>query len=256
MKKYSDIPRRNVISSPFYDRKITTYGILTHAKSTNRYLLVQGNYSLGMAYLMHGQYRPVHFDKLKYYITKKELNILKNIVFNEDSELYRNHYMVMYGREPPSLYAYGRLLDIKEDILELDIDRCLEDVLFGIPKGRLNPREDTITAAIREFTEETGIQVVKHVNPEPYVYETPGIVGNIYELKCWVYQIEDEMDLTDTEVRNKNEITERLWLSVPKLPESYVEGEFYCDSSSIPGRKIYIDNESVALINKYIKNSK
>lgn len=247
MKRYSDIPRRKIISSPFADRPITSYGILAIAKKTGRCLLVQSNHSLGMAYLMHGYYQPTHFNSIKHYLTKQEADTLKKIVFNEDLELFTNQYRTMYHRDPPNNYSYQRLLDLKDDILEIDTTTCLDGVLYGIPKGRLNPKEDTIIAAIREFREETGIKIVSNINPEPYVYKTPGVAGGTYQLKCWIYELEDEVDLNTVEITDKQEICHRMWVTIPQVGDSYVEGEFNCDKEL----DVYIDNESTALINMY-----
>lgn len=247
MKRYADIPRRTIISSPFVDRPITSYGILAIAKKTGRSLLVQSNYSLGLSYLMHGYYQPVHFQRIKHYLTKDEANMLKRIVFNEDNELFNQQYYQMYHRMPPNDYSYQRLLDLKDDILDLDSTICLDQVLYGIPKGRLNPKEDTIIAAIREFKEETGIKIVNNINPEPYVYKTPGVAGGTYQLKCWIYEVDDEIDLNQTEITDTHEICHRKWVMVPKVGDSYIEGEFH------QGDGIYIDNESTALINMHYK---
>lgn len=226
-----------------------SYGVLAIAKTTGRCLLVQSNHSLGMAYLMHGYYQPVHFDRIKHYLTKNEASMLKQIVFNEDISLFKQIYQKMYHYEPNTLYPYYRLLDIKIDILDLDASLCLEEVLYGIPKGRLNPREDSIIAAIREFKEETGIKVINNINPEPYVYKTPGVAGGTYQLKCWIYELDDEIDLNSIEIKDKDEICHRLWLNVPNVGDSYVEGEFHAGYNQ--DRQYHIDNESTALINMY-----
>jgi 8-oxo-dGTP pyrophosphatase MutT (NUDIX family) len=166
----------------------------------------------------------------------------------------------MYHNKPPSIYSYQRLIDLKEDILDLDTSSCLNSVLYGIPKGRLNPKEDTIIAAIREFKEETGIKIVSNINPEPFVYKTPGVAGGTYQLKCWIYELEDEIELNDFEIRDTNEICHRLWVTVPKVGDSYVEGEFHRgdvgDGKTADTIKdhIYIDNESTSLINMYYQS--
>lgn len=204
-----------------------------------------------MAYLIHGYYQPVHFNQIKYYLTKEETTILKRIVSDEDIELFQQQYHKMYHRDPPSLYSYHRLLDLKDDILELDIKYQLDSVLYGIPKGRINPKEDSILAAIREFKEETGISIITNINPEPITYQTEGVAGGIYQLKCWIYEVDSEIDLNETKVGDTREISNRTWVKIPKVGDSYVEGEFHKGVD----QPISIDNQSVSLINIYYNHT-
>lgn len=246
--EYKDLPRRTIITSPFNEKPITSYGIAVIARDTKRCLLVQSNYSIGISYLFHGFYKPVHFDKIKSYITKSEIKILKDIVSSNNIEIFNEQYKKIYNKYPSSTYSYDRLIDIKDDIIEIDSNTLLDNVLFGVPKGRNMYREKSDDTATREFNEETGF-TINNLSKYPYKYVTPGIAGNNYELNCWIHVIDKEFDLNEEEVKDKNEICNRIWSKIPYTGDSFIEGEFHIGKTDVGD--INIDNETVAFINKY-----
>ena len=255
MNRYSDLPRRCIIASPFSNKPISSYGILVIARETNRCLLVQGNYSLGLSYLMHGYYKPVHFEAISSYLTKEEVYFLQKLVSLpklEGIKLFNQKYLEMCGSLPSSVNAYQRLTDIKQDILDIDYESALDSPLFGIPKGKKLHMEKYEDAAKREFNEETGFNIKSLDKAKLIKYRTPGITGIDYELNCWLYVVDKEFELDDSRIKDKREISRCEWVEIPRTGDSFIEGEFH--KGKVGNQTVSIDNQTVVIINKYYYN--
>lgn len=234
--RYSDLPRRRVFNGSFKKKTLTSYGIMAFAKDTKRWLMVRSNHSFGLAYLLFGAYRPVDIDKILSTLTKTELNRTQSIVslFNgEDDDviisrgLYDDLYIEYTGIKNTAdvkKYGYCRMCDLRDEILEYDETNLEDENAYAFPKGRQKYREDTIVSATREFFEETGISVTGSVNPTPITVSDTTFPEKQYTIKCWVYLLEKEIDLSKHDIIDTKEIKDRKWVEIPITIENKGKG--------------------------------
>ncbi len=249
---YADLPRRKVVSSPYLEKCINSYGIVTTCTTTNRWLLVKGRHTFTFRYILYGFYQPVHIAQLLQYLTQDEVRSFKYIAESCNLEEARSRYAELYAKvnekEPSSFYAFERLYDIRDDFLKYEEHVNPTTLPFSIPMGRARYREDTIETAIREFKEETGFEIVDKVDPRPIRLETQAVTDKKYNIKCWLYCIEKEFDLENSTTFDTDEISERRWiyLDLDNTPSSISLKE--CSYVKLSTEDdIYLDVETVKI---------
>ena len=114
---------------------------------------------------------------------------------------------------------------------------------WGPPKGKIEYKETTQIAAIRELYEETGIKLdinnaVRYKNTsKPYQLYLSNIVFYIFYLNEDNYNIFDPID--------KNEIIDVKWFSIVELNNTITDVDYY----NSPMRFIYKNKHVQALFN-------
>ena len=252
--KYSDLPRRVIITSSHREKKINSYGILAYAKDTNRWLLIQCNYNPGLTYILYGAYRPAYIQTILLNLQLEEINSIKDIVncenYDQGLDLFTEYFKKHFLNEPTSSYAYDRLLDLKDEILEFSTESNLISSPYGVPKGRSRYKEEPFKAACREFKEETGIEIssASHVLDGTVYIENPGISGRRYNIMCWVCIFETQPPLDDFEVYDTDEIRSREWvkLDLDSIPNSFVLSK-YPVGKIMDDEEVFIDYEAIDL---------
>ncbi len=167
-------------------KPITSLGIVTFNKVQNtlKYLMICRKDSLGYVEFMRGKYPLYNQDYIQNIINEMTMQEKTNLLTKNFSELWKDlwgdYYGVQYKQEEKS--AHDKFYQIKEGIhLFNDNFFSLEQLIqnsntswiepeWGFPKGRRNYNENDLTCALREFSEETGIQkskisVIKNVIP-------------------------------------------------------------------------------------------
>lgn len=188
---YSD---RIIIDNPFL-KTVTSYGLIAHNKSTDKWLLIRRKNSPEFISIMKGYYRLSYVNKLLDNLYDQEIKIINNIISGEENfenvydNIMSNNYIEPGGRE----YAIERWYDLNLTIL-LNYHGLNNEYLF--PRGRVNgKKEGYIACAKREFTEETGIEINYNlINSKIYVTESHvGTNGKKYNAKYWYCEIEEEI---------------------------------------------------------------
>lgn len=151
---------------------ITSYGILGYHIFNNnqiKFLLIQRKDSIGYIDLIRGKYN--HNIKknqiLKTLIDEMTLEEKNNLLYFNFDELWNKLWVNKQSKIYTNDYYLAKIkynsLDIQHMIKESLIDTKWLDTEYTIPKGRKNRYENKIECAIREFSEETGIDK-KYIN--------------------------------------------------------------------------------------------
>jgi ADP-ribose pyrophosphatase YjhB (NUDIX family) len=253
-KRYADLPRRVVISSPqksglrTREKKLISYGIMARVKDTNTWLMVKNRHSHALIFILYGAYQPVHLDELLASLTKNEHDSLKNIIIN-GLNVYMEYFKSVFNVNCSSVYGYYRLMDMDEEIVEYDKELS-NNVQFSFPKGRRNPREDTIVTACRELYEETGLKETGAIIPTPISHTVEGLAGRHYTVKCWISEYNKIIPLEGITPIDVNEISDKDWINI----NIDVNSPLDCKHYGYRGlEKVEIDNFSIKLIREAIK---
>lgn len=255
-KDYADLPRRVIITSSHREKKINSYGIIAYAKDTDRWLLIQCNYNPGLTYILYGAYRPAYIQTILLNLQLEEINTIKEIVRASDEDgrrLFVDYFKKHFLNEPTSLYAYDRLMDLKDEIINFSTEGNLESSTYGIPKGRARYREEPFDAACREFIEETGISVedASCVLDETIFIENSGISGRRYNVQCWICIFDTQPVLEKFQVYDTDEIKSRGWvkLDLDTIPNSFVISKYptgeIVPESGLGSETIFVDYEAI-----------
>jgi ADP-ribose pyrophosphatase YjhB (NUDIX family) len=153
----------------FYKKPpIVSWGIICYKKLKNdndiSYLMIQRKDTIGFSDFIRGKYTTNNkFGTMKYLIeemTEKERKQIQNLNFKSLwSNLWVNHNSKMYKNNSVPEQKFNSL-DIKElfdDCYHSKQKWSFQEIEF--PKGRRKHKETGIQCAIREFQEETGIQI-------------------------------------------------------------------------------------------------
>jgi len=90
--------------------------------------------------------------------------------------------------------------------------RCFKN--WDFPKGMMDKGEDPLTAARREFTEETGISHVEIISPELFVDTEPYSNGKVARYYPGVVTSEEEVVIRPNPVTGVIEHHEFRWFSL------------------------------------------
>ena len=147
----------------------------------------------------------------------------EQLYYTRNRESYRNE---MYYK-CKSLFESSFLQDGGTKLKQLLSGTSNAEPLWEIPKGRAIKKEQPITAAMREFREETGIDpqsINTRVRPFVECYTDNGVTykNNYYFAKC-----DDESNTNASatfDIKN-NEVTGIQWFSIIKIRELFAECE-------------------------------
>lgn len=269
---------RIIVASSFSQRPIISYGIALCCLSTNKWLLVSPSTTPNFAGLIRGYYRECDLENIVKYITLKEREIYLSACNSKNpaeefSKIYSNFFedfkynenmkiipptkeeCIKKSRIPCNEYDYA----LVRFILSLDIVKkiILDESGPGItpewtwPKGRRSlPNENTLTAALREFEEETGIssELINIISPNPISNSYRSNNGRIYETQCWVATIRDEINVSQP--TRAGEIGERKWMSDDEIRNLFEPQEYNDISLNHASRYAHFESIRRILKNK------
>lgn len=164
---------------------ITSIGVIAYRETSRgiEYLMIRRKDTLGYVDFMRGKYSLYNKDYLQNIINEMtvfEKNRILTLEFDELwSDLWGENIGIQYRSEERT--SRDKLASLKTGIIAKDCEYSLETLIndsqtnwveteWGFPKGRRNYQEKDITAALREFEEETGysknnLQVIQNVVP-------------------------------------------------------------------------------------------
>lgn len=144
---------------------IVSYGLILYSLQSvgNRidtYFLVQSRtYSYEFLDIIRGRYKQNNIDRVLIYLSDKERDYLRKYSFYD---LWKNtynkgvkgrYYIKAKKKYDNNLHIFIDILDRNRTKLETESDS------YDFPKGRKLPEETPIDCAIREFREETGLNI-------------------------------------------------------------------------------------------------
>lgn len=203
------IQKRVVINTSTIGKPIISYGLAVQAANSNRYILVQRKNSVEFILILQGNFRPSHLPVFIPLLSTTEADILINIL---DNEAYYINIMHTLGlKYEPDSYEY--ILKNKYGIENLiyHVKPCalLE---WTIPKGRSANGEDGHSCAIREFKEETELDIELGEPCGYYINRYMTIAGRLIETRYWKHVIEHEIELPPVDP-NDVEVGGRKWVN-------------------------------------------
>ena len=250
---YQSLPRRTIVKSNqrgygVKGKKITTYGIMAKIKGDNMWLMIRNRHSAALTYILHGGYQPVHITELLEKMSMGELNFIKVILNCGTIDKFKEGYKSTFGTYPLSEYAFVRMMDLKKEIISFDGTNLPSKPPFSFPKGKRNPKEDTIITATREFYEETGVKETGKIDVTPIIYEKCGLAGRQYTIKCWVSVYDDIIPLEGIPIIDKEEILEKAWVYFdPSKYDNAIIKENGLPKGIINGKEVDVDYEVLML---------
>lgn len=214
LKYYSDLPRKYIT---FHNKKrpIVSYGSIVYAKNTKKWCLVQRTNSPEFIALIKGTYTHAMISVLKSGLSIEEVNIMKLLITNPSAEEFKKIYQVTIPG-PDWEFGYTKFLDCLQHLLCLiDYQPLYHTTEWLWPKGKPNRNEQQKATAIREFFEETKIKSanLKSVSSQPIIESYLALNGIIYQTKCWVFIIDQQLPIGPYPViPEPTEIKAGLWV--------------------------------------------
>lgn len=212
---------RLLFYNPHRRRHIVSYGVITFARDTGRYLVVRRRFSPHYLLFMSGTYRLANLPLYFHNMTAEELRLVRRMLYNNIGFAEMCHMILPANNVE---YANLRFLRCQDEISRLlnhvqhtTDPRPEPEWLF--PKGRLERGETPNQAARREFIEETGVQLtaadINLIDEDPIT--TTHLADNdfIYETQYFVAIVPEELYLPKT--FSNFEISARAWRSREEL---------------------------------------
>jgi 8-oxo-dGTP pyrophosphatase MutT (NUDIX family) len=186
--------------------------------SSIRFLMVRRKHSLGYIEFMRGRYKPDNVDGINFLFQQMTPEEIKKIGSNDFSDLWKEmwnddeHKMKYLEKEyDVSESKFNQLRDCKD--VDLGLDFYVKNVVpnyktheWGFPKGRRSRNESISECALREFTEETGIDLnkIKLINEiEPIEENLIGTNGVKYR---HIYFVAELLGDIKVEIKDNSEI--------------------------------------------------
>lgn len=183
-----------------------------------RFLLIQRKHSIGFMDFIRGKYKLDNIDQINslfQHMNNNEINSIKTNTFDELwNEIWNNDQSRINTTKKEYQFAKSQFEKIKTcDNMDLDLEFYINNVVplykfneWGFPKGRRDKNETSLECALREFTEETGldrnrIKIIDEI--EPIEENLIGTNGIPYRHIYYVAEIYDD-SLPD--ITNNNEI--------------------------------------------------
>jgi ADP-ribose pyrophosphatase YjhB (NUDIX family) len=207
---------RIILDTPFYQKKIISYGLIVYALKTQKCILVQRKHSAEFVIILCGQYRKSISICLLKNITHYELTILKQLI-DYDEHAFKSYLHHMGFNTTDLDYAYQRFTESKfifNQFLKMNINLS-NQLKWTWPKGRINSDDDETgyMCALREFKEEVDIELPQplYISPQYFNLNPIKTMNNkLIETRCWLYVIKDEIELLPC--HQHKEVNKREWV--------------------------------------------
>jgi hypothetical protein len=173
-KRYGELPNRLIVKSPFCDKPLISYGVIPYCLATRKWLLVKRRHSPEEIIMMRGSYRNAEIPRLLEGKSKAEL--AKDRATLADPSLFAARFAATIGTSSRDLnYALNRFLEAR-DLIETHLGKTTgqNDTEWLFPKGRILATSETPhTCALREFHEESGIQIQQSRHSHVDTFSSP-----------------------------------------------------------------------------------
>jgi 8-oxo-dGTP pyrophosphatase MutT (NUDIX family) len=207
-------------------RNIVSYGIIAYSVPTDKWLLVQRRFSPEYIMIIRGSYRIVDLPSLVGGLDPKEFDAIRELCTKNNRDLFTVLYdeaIREYDTYEDFDYSWARFCSTRKvllHIMEITPREKLSPKEWIWPKGRPHYQEDSFDCAVREFKEETGIDISKlsrnvvtntrYKCGEQYKASSN---GRIYETYVWLYLFYQEVPVDSESDDVQGEIGERRWMS-------------------------------------------
>jgi len=216
-------------------KPITSLGIVTFNKCAKNieYLMICRKDILGYVEFMRGKYPLYNQDYIQNIINEMTIQEKANLLTKSFAELWKqlwgDYYGVQYKTEEKN--AHDKFYQIKEGIHLFDDNFFnLEQLIqksntswtepeWGFPKGRRNYNENDLSCALREFTEETGIQkgkisIIKNIIPFEEIFT--GSNFKSYKHKYFIAY----STYKDNNNFQKSEVSKMKWMNLDEASKA------------------------------------
>ena len=213
----------------FYNCKkpITSFGIICYRIINDKieYLLIQRKDSLGYVDFLRGKYNEYNEYQL--------INIIYEMTNNEKHNILNKSYKELWDslwnkhNDHYDLKNEEKFNFIKKNKFHLfNKDTIWKEPEWGFPKGRRNYKEKDLDCALREFSEETGINtndlnIIKNLNPFEEIFTGSNLKS--YKHKYFLCNINCNKYINENDYQ-KSEIGNMKWCS---YDECLVKIRFY-----------------------------
>ena len=220
---YQNFKKKNIhrliISSPYKNKTITSYGLIVYALDTKRTLLVKRKHTVSFLFIINGYYRDAYLYDYINNITDEESRKLKKCFKSKRyyKYLYKNIGNNVYYFE----YSYKKFyknLYLIENIYNNTIFTNVK-LEWNWPKGKINNRETFLDCAKREFKEEIDCDL-----PEPFAISNEwlkdcfiAIGGKNIESKFIIYIINNEFEVKKPLFHP--EVSNRKWFKFEEIKQ-------------------------------------
>jgi ADP-ribose pyrophosphatase YjhB (NUDIX family) len=183
-----------------------------------KFLLIQRRHSIGFMDFIRGKYKIDNIEQINnlfQYMHQNEINLIKTMSFEELwNEIWNNDEHKINSIKKDFIMAKEKFMELKTNTkLDLNLDFYLNNIEplysfleWGYPKGRKVKNETTLDCAVREFSEETNIDItkIKIINEiEPIEENLIGTNGIPYRHIYYIAETKENINLTNN---NNNEI--------------------------------------------------
>ncbi len=183
-----------------------------------RFLMVQRRHSIAFMDFLRGRYKLDNVDQINslfQYMNKSEIQLIKTMNFQDLWEEMWNHDThKINSLKKEFVIAKAQFEKIKNGVdVDLDLNFFTDNINpiykfneWGFPKGRKDRNESILDCSLREFSEETGIdiskiRVIKNISPiEENLIGTNGIPYR------HIYYVAEIYDSEIPNIDNNNEI--------------------------------------------------
>lgn len=206
---------RRIISSPFENFKITSYGIILYSIKSKKWIMVRRKESVEYMLFMRGKYEKSDIFTLVKGFTYEEVIKTKNMI--DDPKLFISESKRVYKKFKIS--SYNTFLNSK-DIIAKVINKLqnnrysFHDLCWEWPKGMVEKDENGYECAIREFEEEVGIKLnqdsissIMQLKPQYHNYPNTTI-----EIIFWFITIDTDFEIKPPS-KNDIEVSDRRWMT-------------------------------------------
>lgn len=158
---YHTFPTRKVVKSPFQKRIYVKYGIVAFSWKTQRWLLMNQNYTPFFTQILTGSYRNSDLLSLLRHITVDELESLQKL--SEESFAFNDLFYKIFPNSnlDDLVYAKERFLGNGTMFIQYKADETQPTSLtWDFPcEPLLNERDNPVDCALRAFKEHTSLSI-------------------------------------------------------------------------------------------------
>lgn len=183
-----------------------------------KFLLIQRRHSIGFMDFIRGKYKIDNIEQINnlfQFMHQNEINLIKTMSFEELwNKIWNNDEHKINSIKKDFIMAKEKFMELKTNTkLDLNLDFYLNNIEplysfleWGYPKGRKVKNETTLDCAVREFSEETNIDItkIKIINEiEPIEENLIGTNCIPYRHIYYIAETKENINLTNN---NNNEI--------------------------------------------------